>query len=161
MIVKMKEVTLLCLERNRSEALEALRDLGVMHVKQLGRVESDDVAELTRKITDAVKVYNILSGRKVSGESGENIAPERLVSEALELLDEEASVTKQRENLLKEMEKLAPWGNFEPETVRKLRESGVHVYLCSSFKSDFPKLSFPADAAVKVINRGRNDLCIL
>lgn len=158
MIVKMKEVTLLCLERNRSEALEALRDLGVMHVKQLGRVESDDVAELTRKITDAVKVYNILSGRKVSGESGENIAPERLVSEALELLDEEASVTKQRENLLKEMEKLAPWGNFEPETVRKLRESGVHVYLCSSFKSDFPKLSFPADAAVKVINRGRNDV---
>ena len=139
MIVKMKEVTLLCLERNRSEALEALRDLGVMHVKQLGRVESDDVAELTRKITDAVKVYNILSGRKVSGESGENIAPERLVSEALELLDEEASVTKQRENLLKEMEKLAPWGNFEPETVRKLRESGVHVYLCSSFKSDFPE----------------------
>lgn len=158
MIVKMKEVTLLCLERNRSEALEALRDLGVMHVKQLGRVESDDVAGLTQKITDAVKVYNILSGRKVSGEPGESIAPEKLVSEALKLLEEEASVTKQRENLLKEMEKLEPWGNFEPETVRKLRESGVHVYLCSSFKSDFPNLSFPADVAVKVINRVRNDI---
>ena len=80
MIVKMKEVTLLCLERNRSEALEALRDLGVMHVKQLGRVESDDVAELTRKITDAVKVYNILSGRNYSRRTGENSTPERLVS---------------------------------------------------------------------------------
>ena len=152
MIVKMKEVTLLCLERDRSGALEALRDLGVMHVKLLGRVDSPDVAELTAKVANTVKVYNILSGRSVSGTPGKTVEPEQLVSDALRYLDQEAAVEKQRENLLKEIEKLEPWGDFEPEQLRKLRASGLHVGLCTAFKSDFPKMTFPEGASVTEIS---------
>ena len=121
MIVKMKDVTLLCLERDRNGALEALRDLGVMHVKQLGRVDSPDVADLTAKVANTVKVHNILSGRNASGTPESTVEPEKLVTDALRYLDEEATVAKQRENLLKEVEKLEPWGDFEPELLRKLR----------------------------------------
>ncbi len=158
MIVKMKDVTLLCLERDRSAALEALRDLGVMHVKLLGRVDSPDVAGLTAKIANTVKVYNILSGRGVSGTPGKAVEPEQLVSDALRYLDEEALVEKQRENLLREIEKLEPWGDFEPELLRKLRASGLHVCLCSAFRSDFPKMTFPEGASVTEISRKGNDV---
>ena len=158
MIVKMKDVTLLCLERDRNGALEALRDLGVMHVKQLGRVDSPDVADLTAKVANTVKVHNILSGRNASGTPESTVEPEKLVTDALRYLDEEATVAKQRENLLKEVEKLEPWGDFEPELLRKLRASGLHVCLCSAFRRDFPKMRFPEGASVTEISRKGNDV---
>ncbi len=41
----------------------------------------------------------------------------------------------------KDREKLLPWGNFDPVTVKNLQEQGVYVYLCCSLKKDFTALA--------------------
>ena len=52
MIVKMKKITLLCVESERVGALEKLRDLGIMHVDHETRVDSESVAVSARDLTE-------------------------------------------------------------------------------------------------------------
>ena len=141
--------------------MEALRSLGVMHVRQAGRVESDDVAFLTQRISDTTKVFNILGARKPSGHSAEPIPADRLVTESLERLEEDAALSKQKDAILKDMEKLSVWGDFEPETLARLRESGIFVYLCSAYKKEMEHLDLPETAAVTVVNTIRGEFFFL
>ena len=62
MIVKMKKITLLCVESERTAALERLRELGIMHVDHETRVESERVDVSARDLDEISQVCTILSG---------------------------------------------------------------------------------------------------
>ena len=64
MIVKMKKITLLCVENERAAALEQLRELGIVHVDHESRVESENVTAMEEKLSEVTVVLNILSGLK-------------------------------------------------------------------------------------------------
>ena len=48
MIISMKKVTLLCLDSERKQALEALRELSIMHVSVGRNLDSGDLPELNK-----------------------------------------------------------------------------------------------------------------
>ena len=58
MIVKMKKITLLCVEKERATAMEQLRELGIVHVDHESRVESDNVEAIRQGLSMILNEFN-------------------------------------------------------------------------------------------------------
>lgn len=151
MIVKMKKITLLCVESERVDALEKLRELGIMHVDHETRVESESVAVSARNLADISKVFNILSGIKTKHPA----EPGRTGREVFELADglirKQDELKKRIEELKQDIDTLEPWGEFDPETVNTLSADGIHLLFCKTYRDTFKKLELPEETAVAII----------
>ncbi len=163
MIVPMKKITLLCMDSERVAALEKLRGLGVMHVDLAARVESESVAVLAQAISDAAKALNILTTPRKTGK----IHPEdprngkEILKETISLFETRARLEKQRDTLLKEIEKLSRWGDFRPELTESIRRGGIFVYFCEAYHEIFKKIEIPEDVVLKIVNKFKNEVCFL
>jgi len=131
MIVPMKKTAVVVREGDRQAALERLRALGVMHL-EIGQVSSEALSGLLerRRILEAAS--NILKSQKapagaallsgaMDAEEGARTAV-ALVEERRNLLDEQG-------RMAKEIERLLPWGEFDPEDILFLRSHGVPLRL--------------------------------
>lgn len=153
MIIEMKNVALLTLEKEKTMALEKLRDVGVMHIKSTYRQESGDFTLLDRKKKDAEKVLVLMSGVKAKGVFSEEKSGEELFCEALKNLEEKDLLEKKLDKVLREKEQLLPWGDFRFEEVKKLEEKGIFLYFCSCNQKEFDLLSLPEDAALSLTGK--------
>ena len=152
MIVKMKKITLLCVESERTAALEQLRGLGIMHVDHEVRVESESVAASESELNSITKVYNILSGFKTKGSpAGSGLSGKAVFEQADGLIRKQGELNKQIEELKRAIDALEPWGDFDPGLVRKLASDGVHVLFCKTYRSSLKKLELPEDAVQTVV----------
>ena len=92
MIVRMKRLTLLCLTPDRDEALDALRELGVVHVTDRRPPAGEDLDALRARLTATERALAALP-KKAGGRRTRPRAAERLpeagaaLAEVLELLD--------------------------------------------------------------------------
>ncbi len=148
MIVEMKKTTVLCLDSCKIETLEALRELGVLHVDFVRRSESEDVEALAKELSNIDRVANILSGLKPSGIAAV-ASPLDAFLKASEKIDAETAVAKRLDALQRERERIEPWGDFDPKTIEKLKAEGVYAYLCVGSKADLAAL--PEGASANVI----------
>ena len=137
MIVPMQKLTLLCLAHDRAATLEALRGLGVLHVKPVvtpagsGLEDAREKAAGLRRLLEAIPA---LPDAKPTGRDAWKV-----VSETSDLLDERKEWQERQEQLQAEVERLAPFGNFDPAAVKALAAKGVHLKLYrASIKSVLP-----------------------
>ena len=127
MIVRMKKVTLLCLAHDRAATLEALRGLGVLHVKPVvppagsGLEDAREKAAGLRRLLEAVPV---VEGAQPTGREAFAV-----VSETSDLLDEREEKQAQVDALQAEAARTEPFGSFEPAAVKALAEKGVVLKL--------------------------------
>jgi V/A-type H+-transporting ATPase subunit I len=157
MILEMKKVSLICLESAKMQALEALRELGVMHVELDCKNDSPDYTESERLFNATSKVINAVSGRK--GKPSEDFAGmtgEELVRKIEEINETNSDLIKKRDALGKDWEKVSPWGEFSSNLIEELREKGVYVYLCAGNKNTL--LLLPAGTSYKIISQDRGKL---
>ena len=139
MIVPMKKIALLCLADNKQSTLEALRDLGVMHVTTANQLASDDRTNVEARISALVKICNLLAMRKVT--QANSITAPTLNAEAITaLLDEQEKNNRKLDSLHKSAEQLQPWGNFSPELIASLNERGINVALCQASEKQYQQL---------------------
>ncbi len=141
MIVPMKKVSLLCLANDKQSTLEALRDLGVMHITAGNRVVSDDRTQCETRVTILEKINNVLSGRNPSGKT---VAPTTSVLDMhaiAALLDEQDKNNRQLDSLHKALDQLLPWGNFSPKLIATLKERGINVALCQATPKKYQQLA--------------------
>ena len=157
MIVKMKKITLLCLENERAAALGKLRDLGIVHVDREKRVESESVSVLEQSLTELTKVYNALSGCRNVPQKSTPLSGRSVLKQASELLALQASLEKERENLKREIDVLLPWGDFQPGLVSLLAENGVSVLFCMTYKDEYDQLEIPENMTKVLVNAIRNE----
>ena len=157
MIVKMKRITLLCLENERAAALGKLRDLGIVHVDREKRVESESVSVLEQSLTELTKVYNALSGSRNVPQKSTPLSGRSVLKQASELLALQASLEKERENLKREIDVLLPWGDFQPGLVSLLAENGVSVLFCMTYKDEYDQLEIPENMTKVLVNAIRNE----
>ncbi len=138
MIVKMKKITLLCMEQDRDSTLAKLRDLGVMHLDPVNAPESDDLdaAIAEGNVVEETRCQLELLTPKAAKPDApcpptpENIAKGRQIVEAAqELLSRRKALSDDLENSRKELAALVPYGNFNPDTIRTLAEKGIIVKL--------------------------------
>jgi V/A-type H+-transporting ATPase subunit I len=127
----MKKVTLLCLDADREASLEALRELGVVHLVPVLAPQSGDLEDAQRRLTAAQGALAALEQEVSAAGAAPGAAPAvaALVVETHRLLQRRHELQAVLEALERERAAQAPFGAFEPETVRRLQASGLTVKL--------------------------------
>ena len=151
MIVRMKKITLFCLESDRERTLEALRSLGAVHVAPVqppaGKNLDDALARLNR-VHRALEILPDHDGKKrpPCGEPAEK-AVERVWA-----LFHRRELLVEREDVLEEEERtVEPFGDFSPGAIRALADKGIPVSLYVAPPKT--KLVSPEGAALQIIRR--------
>lgn len=149
MIEKMKKFTFLVTDREYEGFIDAIRELGVVHVTQLQQgatspqlqeaisLEQRYRAALTMLLKDA-KNYASLPVIKAQPAS----SPLELLQTVEELQSKENELLHEEDELHKDLAKLEPWGNFDPMELNRLSEQigmQVHFFCCSTknFKKEW------------------------
>ncbi len=149
MIVPMKRLTVLCLAKARAEALEVLRELGVVHLVPVQPPESRDLEVARTRLASIQRVLDVLPakpGQPPSGQPGELV-----VDRALYLLEQKRELEESLVDLRLERRRLAPYTSFNPDVVRELRSRGVFIKL--AHLSVKQRLETPAGVVAQVLNQ--------
>ena len=134
MIVPMKKVALVVLDREREAALRSLRKLGVLHVERRDAA-SPGITELHGRIARLDQANAILIEYKGSrSKAGPAILSD---DEALALADRVLALKKELEEAKEairrcdaELERLEPWGSVDPADFAWLSERGIALHPC-------------------------------
>lgn len=160
MITKMKKLTFLVYHKEYDAFLNNLRDLGVVHIaeKQQGMADNSALQEkirLSARLSATIKLLqNIKTEEKVTDNS-ETVSASRgmqILDEVDELLNHKSSLQQQVLAYEKELAVLEPWGDFSPESIAKLRDSGYDIGFYISTEANFNEDWIEAYNAM-VINR--------
>ena len=157
-IVKMKKVSLVVLDREREEALEKLRDLGLVHIERIF-AGSDKLSELNEKKALLERCSFILppnvEGKK--DKKGDLAAAEKLAGKIVALGDKLKALGDEKERVSKDLKSLEPWGNFNPADVDFLAGKGIDLKFYELSKDKLAELS---DVDYFVINTIKNRVFI-
>lgn len=143
MIVKMKKISLVVLDREKSESLTELRRIGVIHLTNQNS-RSDELSDHEEKklllersllLLPVVKVEQ----RKRTDTDGVEEALE-IAQETATLIDEERLRTEELERLSKEERKLSAWGDFNPADIEYLRQKNVRLQFLDLAPEQFAAL---------------------
>lgn len=160
MITKMKKLTFLVYHKEYDAFLNNLRDLGVVHIaeKQQGMADNSALQEkirLSARLSATIKLLqNIKTEEKVTDNS-ETVSASRgmqILDEVDELLNHKSSLQQQVLAYEKELAVLEPWGDFSPESIAKLHDSGYDIGFYISTEANFNEDWIEAYNAM-VINR--------
>jgi V/A-type H+/Na+-transporting ATPase subunit I len=163
MIVPMKRVSLLVMDRDKDFALEKIRELGVVHLERKTasspaltklldrRVQLDIATGVLNAFTPKKKSKNVEPPPKFDGD---------LASHVVALSDRRKKLQDYIFNHQREMGYFEKWGEFEPKDFKYLNEHGVnaqlyditlasyekntpdvpHIVLCTDKKNNFVRL---------------------
>ena len=135
MIVPMKKVHVVALQRDMGSVLESLRDLGVVHVEHqepLTGYQLQERREEVRVLEQALQILKQRQGKEAARPQKPCPDWTERVNTLLRLLGQiehlQESLSK-REGLIRQWE---PWGDFSPQDIAFLRERGIYVNLYES-----------------------------
>ncbi len=142
MIVPMKKVFLLLLDSQKSEALKKLKDIGVVHLEDIkGSSEKLDSIQSKRDIVQ--RSISILPEKKKNNSKSVSYEMEEVLEIAkriINLNDDLKSVSDVISSTLKEIDRIQIWGDFNPEDINILKNSGVDFKFYELKKSDYKEL---------------------
>jgi len=162
MIVPMKLVTLLCLEQDRTSAVDALGGLELMQLRRTAPPATKDVTSLAAQLAECERVIGVVRSAPAlkNPPAAPEIADDELVGYASGLISGKAAALKEQERLQHDLDLLAPWGEFDRSAIAKLQAKGVYVTLCATPRNIFDQRkkedAFPENAAVSVIRMDKN-----
>jgi len=140
MITPMKKHTFLVFHREYMEFLEQLGSLGVLHVIERGEADQDD--KLDHKEARLARIQDVLDLLQTIEKEFDKVPrvhPKALEADDMvrevEQVEENIDLLKhQIEEIRKEKEKFEPWGDYDPDVIRSLEESGYVPWLlkCSA-----------------------------
>ena len=162
MIIPMKLVTLLCLEQDRSAAVDALAGLELMQLCRTAAPATKDVASISAQLTECERVLGVIRSAPAlkNPPAAPEVSDDELVSYASKLISGKTAAFKELERLQHDLSLLAPWGEFDRSAIEQLQAKGVYVTLCATPRNIFDQRKkadeFPQDAAVSVIRMDKN-----
>ncbi len=156
MIVPMKKVFLLLLNSDKNEALNKLKDIGVVHLEDIkGSSNKLDVLQEERDILK--RSISILSDGNKKDAGSITYKKEEILEiskRIINLNDNLKSITDTISTTLKEIERIEVWGDFSPDDIDILKDSGVDFKFYELKKSEFKEL--PRDLTIFTIARLRS-----
>ena len=128
MIVRMKKATVLGLAHDRGAMLEALRGLGVLHVRPVVAPTGSGLEQAREKAAGLKQLLDVLpaaaEGAKPSGREARVI-----VAETSDLIEERDEKRAQLETLRAEAARVEPFGSFDPSGAAVLADKGIGLLL--------------------------------
>lgn len=133
MIVPMKSITLAAARADQARTLGVLQDAGVVHLAEAPRAASEAVAVMRARVEAARHAADVLAAAVPKG-GGDATAlrgrsAEDLVAEVERLASRLDDLRQTHEELDDAFARLAPFGAFDPESVRRLHADGIAVRL--------------------------------
>jgi V/A-type H+-transporting ATPase subunit I len=157
MIVKMKKLTLLCTSAQQEQTLNKLRDLKVLHVQHVKAPEGNALEKARNHLQYVQRAQEVLTARPDADPTGND--PDQLVDTVWKLLHLEKELKDTLQSLEHEVERIAPFGDFEPRALKKLNEQNLVAKLCAFPIKDTPEM--PKGVAITEISRSKNTIYVL
>jgi V/A-type H+-transporting ATPase subunit I len=157
MIVKMKKLTLLCTPTQQEQTLEKLRDLKVVHVEHIQAPEGNDLDQARNHLLYVQRAQEVLTARPDADPTGKD--PNQLVETVWTLIHKEKELKETLQALEHEHARIAPFGEFDPRTLKKLNQNGLFAKLYELPIKDTP--AAPEGVAVSEISRDKNIIYVL
>ena len=160
MIVPMKKVSILVMDKEKEQALDQIRDLGVLHIENKA-VSSAVLSELFNKnahIENAGNILNSFYNKKAAKANKKAEMPKfegSLTDRVLALSDRRKKLQDYMHNHSREMSRYERWGEFDPGDFAYMDENGIHAFLYEvtfeSYENDI------GDVPVIVLKRDRKN----
>ncbi|AYE35988.1 V-type ATP synthase subunit I [Borrelia turcica IST7] len=152
MIVKMKKVLLLTLLKYKREALENLRELGVVHIDFYNKVSKslEEVIETRGIFIQALSLLEDDYEVKTLKSSSENFLD--IAKNIVKLGTEIKDLRDTRQELLHKRDSISFWGYFSLDLVNKLRENNICVQFFKSQISEYKKILTSSEIKVALVN---------
>lgn len=163
MIIPMKKLSILLYHKEKKSFLTSLQKLGVVDIEaHVNDEQCDEIEKLRSRINEAKRTERALS--RIASQYGITARPpavedKKQVDNAEIILKKYNDYEEQREqaqqsitSLQKNVETLSPWGDFEPESIRRLEENGLRMrfFVANEKRLDFSVLD---DYTYEIINR--------
>ena len=127
MIVPMKRILLLCVEKDTESTLAAMRDLGAVHLdlSSSGGEEKAVAGSALDKAEKAIRIAAKAAKEFGDGKTGESLGADEIL--ALEARREELKGT--AESLKGTIRRYGSFGDFDPVLAKRLESAGVRLVL--------------------------------
>ena len=131
MIVPMKKVLLLALESDARNALEELRNAGVMQIDNAEQ-SSNDTLLIVENRSKAERVLGELEKFDAETDPASKLTGTQVLEKAQSALEKRTAAESEAEKIRRRMVRLEPWGDFKLKTLEELKSQGVFITLCDT-----------------------------
>ncbi|MBD3272414.1 MAG: hypothetical protein GF384_07760 [Elusimicrobia bacterium] len=130
MITPMQKVYILIYHRALQGFLERLRYLGMVHIDIQQEQQPDRYAGAIRYIGRIKSVLKNLTAEPTAADDHTDVNPHTIVADWEQSSHRADELNGQLQSVRQNIQKYAPWGDFDPDTLRGLREAaGITVRL--------------------------------
>ncbi len=153
MIVPMKKVTLVALDRHRAATLRELRRAGVMHVQVEPGAGSgaEEVERLREQRATVGRAHSLLTLEKTGGGVAAGGEPMEVARAVVAAFEREQAGFEQVAQLRRLESALEPWGDFSPADIRELAERGITLRLATMSRAEAASLEQAPESARRVV----------
>lgn len=131
MIIPMKKITVIVAENSRNDALEKLRELGVVHVHHVLHPEGNEIDALRGEMARVMAALQVLSLEKpTDGKDSWKGDGLSLANHVNQLVDLRKQLEEELRALRLEAERWAHLGDFDPASIKGLETQGIFIRLC-------------------------------
>ncbi len=165
MIARMKKLTILCIREHQEPTLHALQQMGVLHLEHIQEPGGTLLEEARTHYADVRRACELLQhydqerskqGRPAPAPDPTRTA-ESVVDEVWRLVNHRKDFEESLDYWQREIARIAPFGDFDPDKVRALQERGLYVRLYKAGpKQAIVKPDTP-DTTLTVHHRDRNN----
>ena len=137
MIVEMKKISLVMIESGLEKSLKTLRNHGLMHLEK-EEINHEELSVLDEQLDTLQKALALLQNSS-SDKSSIYTTLDEALETAKNILGIEVKVKEnhsQLDLLVKEAERLIPWGVFDPADIRTLAAKGINIHLYECRKNE-------------------------
>ena len=129
MIVPMKKVSIVVLNKERKEALIQLKKCGVVHIETL-EGSGEKLAAYKENAANAISASSILGEIKLSGkkQNADSLSNDEIAKKCADVIALSEQKKKLQENIssdTSELERFTYWGELNPDDFTYLREKGI------------------------------------
>jgi V/A-type H+-transporting ATPase subunit I len=138
MIAEMKQISMVVQTKDKELTLDALAELGLVHLEDF-QYTSPEVDDALARKNRAETAYNFLIAQKSKSDlTPPALEPSEAVEEVLKVKDELQAAMEQEAALEKQIAGLESWGDFDPADFTFLASKGYHlkIYTVSGGKAD-------------------------
>ena len=127
MIAEMKQISMVVQTKDKELTLDALADLGLVHLEDF-QYSSPEVDDALARKNRAEAAYNFLNSLQSKDDlPPPALEPSEAVEEVLKLKDELLAAMEQEAALDKQIAGLESWGDFDPADFKFLADKGYHL----------------------------------
>ncbi|MFC1624388.1 V-type ATP synthase subunit I [Candidatus Omnitrophota bacterium] len=134
----MKKIIVLVQSKDIDPTLNALGEIGVLHIEHENAPINESVTTFKEKYESLTKAIRILPGAREDARAARD--PEDLVSQILNHIKEKEALIENLRKIKKDIEAWKEWEDFDPRLIDALKDEGIYIRLCKLNKKELKNI---------------------